>query len=96
MVGNVSSNSDINSLANSVLSIARGLGLTGFTTLDVLGNTVRTARNDGESVQARVIVLLADSRSSTALVALIILLGAGILARGELGVASGLVLGGEA
>lgn len=56
-------------LADSVLSIAALVRLTRFTTLDVLGNTVRTTGNDGEGVQARVVVLLADSRSSVALVA---------------------------
>lgn len=48
-------------LADSVLSIARGFRLTRFATLDVLGNTVRAARDNGEGVQACVVVLLADS-----------------------------------
>lgn len=96
MVGDILSNSHVDSLADSVLSIAGGFRLTRFTTLDVLGNTVRTTGNNGESVQARVVVLLADSRSSTALVAFVVLLGARVLARRELRVASGFILGREA
>jgi hypothetical protein len=61
--------SGIDLLADGVLCIASGFGLTRFTTLDVLGNTVRAARDNGEGVQACVVILLANSRSSIALVA---------------------------
>jgi hypothetical protein len=39
-------------LADSVLCVAALRRFTRFTTLDVLGNTVRTTGDDGEGVQA--------------------------------------------
>lgn len=83
-------------LADGVLGVADGVRFARFTTLDVLGNTVGTARDDGEGVQAGVVVLLAGGRAGIALVACVKVVGAEVLADGELRCAGVLILGGEA